>query len=88
LLLPVTLALNCCMPARERDAVAGVTVTLNGETVSVVPAESELDPHIALMVADPAPRPLACPPEVMFATAEGEELQDAELVTSTDEPLL
>jgi hypothetical protein len=86
--LPVTLALNCCVPAREREADAGVMVTLNGDTVSVVVAESELDPHSALTVADPAPRPVACPGELMAATAGLDEFQDAEFVTSADAPLL
>ena len=37
MLLPVTVALNCWAPPNLVEAVAGVTETVGGKTVSVVP---------------------------------------------------
>jgi hypothetical protein len=87
LLLPVTVALNCCVPLIAIDALDGTIVTEGNKTLMAVVAV-RLVPHIASMVVDPAPAPTASPLLPIVATPVAEEVQVTELVMSSELPSL
>jgi hypothetical protein len=87
LLLPVIVALNCRVPLSGMEVVTGVISTAGSMTISVVVEVRRFVPHIAAIVVEPAPAPLANPLLAMEATP-AIEVQVTDVVTFREEPSL